>query len=150
MIIIDPDKWYRKKHFDFFKNMEFPYFNICLNLDITKLYNYCKNNDISIFLASTYLILKAANKTEYLRLRIINDKIYVFDIVHPGHVRYLDFARQQGDLLVVGWGSTWGAIEEAVDRDPKKEAAVAHPANPSPMNVTRELRASKNISTKET
>lgn len=24
-----------------------------------------------------------------------------FDIVHPGHVRYLDFARRQGDLLVV-------------------------------------------------
>lgn len=24
-----------------------------------------------------------------------------FDIVHPGHVRYLEFARQQGDILVV-------------------------------------------------
>jgi rfaE bifunctional protein nucleotidyltransferase chain/domain len=25
----------------------------------------------------------------------------VFDIVHPGHIRYLQFARQQGDVLVV-------------------------------------------------
>lgn len=25
----------------------------------------------------------------------------VFDIVHPGHIRYLQFARQQGDILVV-------------------------------------------------
>ena len=24
-----------------------------------------------------------------------------FDIVHPGHIRYLQFARRQGDLLVV-------------------------------------------------
>jgi len=24
-----------------------------------------------------------------------------FDIVHPGHVRYLEFARRQGDLLIV-------------------------------------------------
>lgn len=24
-----------------------------------------------------------------------------FDLVHPGHIRYLEFARQQGDLLVV-------------------------------------------------
>ena len=24
-----------------------------------------------------------------------------FDIVHPGHVRYLEFARRQGDLLLV-------------------------------------------------
>ncbi|MCH7526184.1 MAG: adenylyltransferase/cytidyltransferase family protein, partial [Planctomycetes bacterium] len=24
-----------------------------------------------------------------------------FDIVHPGHIRYLEFARRQGDLLIV-------------------------------------------------
>lgn len=84
MIIIEPDKWYRKKHFDFFKNMEFPYFNICLNMDVTRVYNYCKNNNISIFLATTFMILKAVNKTEYLRLKIKNDKILLFDVVHPG------------------------------------------------------------------
>lgn len=84
MIIIDPENWYRKKHFDFFKNMEFPYFNICLNLDITDLYKYCKNNGISVFLATTFLIMKAVNKTEYLRLRIKNDKVLLFDLVHPG------------------------------------------------------------------
>lgn len=29
----------------------------------------------------------------------------VFDLMHIGHVRYLDLARQQGDLLVVGINS---------------------------------------------
>lgn len=28
-----------------------------------------------------------------------------FDILHPGHVRYLGFAREQGDALVVGLNS---------------------------------------------
>ena len=28
-----------------------------------------------------------------------------FDILHPGHVRYLEFAREQGDALVVGLNS---------------------------------------------
>lgn len=28
-----------------------------------------------------------------------------FDIIHPGHVRYLQFARDQGDALVVGMNS---------------------------------------------
>ncbi len=84
MIIIDPDKWYRKKHYYYFKDMDFPYFNICLNIEITELYNYCKNNNISIFLATTFLITNAVNKTEYLRLRIQNDKIILFDTVHAG------------------------------------------------------------------
>lgn len=92
MIIIDPEKWDRKKHYDYFKNMEFPYFNICLNMEITNLYNYCKNNNISIFLATIFLITKAANKTEYLRMRIQKNKVILFDknkvilfdTVHPG------------------------------------------------------------------
>jgi D-beta-D-heptose 7-phosphate kinase/D-beta-D-heptose 1-phosphate adenosyltransferase len=29
----------------------------------------------------------------------------VFDLVHPGHVRYLQAARQQGDALIVGLNS---------------------------------------------
>jgi rfaE bifunctional protein nucleotidyltransferase chain/domain len=29
----------------------------------------------------------------------------VFDILHPGHVRYLQYARQQGDALIVGVNS---------------------------------------------
>ena len=29
----------------------------------------------------------------------------VFDILHPGHVRYLQAARRQGDLLIVGLNS---------------------------------------------
>ena len=35
-----------------------------------------------------------------------------FDIVHPGHVRYLQFARQQGDVLVVSLTGN-DAIEKA-------------------------------------
>lgn len=36
-----------------------------------------------------------------------------FDIVHPGHVRYLHFARQQGDLLIVSMTS-----DAAIDKGP--------------------------------
>ena len=35
-----------------------------------------------------------------------------FDIVHPGHIRYLEFARQQGDVLIV---SLTGDAESADD-----------------------------------
>ncbi len=46
----------------------------------------------------------AALKLELTRL--VHDKIVftngVFDLLHPGHVQLLQFARGQGDLLVVG------------------------------------------------
>lgn len=36
-----------------------------------------------------------------------------FDIVHPGHIRYLHFARQQGDILIVSMTS-----DAAIDKGP--------------------------------
>jgi D-glycero-beta-D-manno-heptose 1-phosphate adenylyltransferase len=31
----------------------------------------------------------------------------VFDLLHPGHVRYLDAARRLGDALIIGINSDW-------------------------------------------
>ncbi len=38
-----------------------------------------------------------------------------FDIVHPGHIRYLEFARKHGDMLVVSITSD-ATIDKAIDR----------------------------------
>ena len=46
---------------------------------------------------------------EVVRLRAAGRKVCFtngcFDILHPGHVQYLQFARDQGDLLVLGLNS---------------------------------------------
>ena len=54
------DKWRRKDQFYFFKDYDNPFFNICTELDITKLYRYVHDNDISFFKASLYLSLKSS------------------------------------------------------------------------------------------
>jgi rfaE bifunctional protein nucleotidyltransferase chain/domain len=41
----------------------------------------------------------------------------VFDLLHPGHVRYLDAARALGDVLVVGVTSD-AAVEESTGKSP--------------------------------
>jgi rfaE bifunctional protein nucleotidyltransferase chain/domain len=42
----------------------------------------------------------------------------VFDLIHPGHVRYLQVARQFGDVLIVGVNSDRSArsLEKGADR----------------------------------
>lgn len=51
----------------------------------------------------------------------------VFDILHPGHIRYLSDARSLGDLLIVGINSDRSvrALEKAPDRpiNPESERA---------------------------
>jgi D-beta-D-heptose 7-phosphate kinase/D-beta-D-heptose 1-phosphate adenosyltransferase len=65
------------------------------------------------------------------RLRAIGRRIVftngVFDLLHPGHVRYLTEARKQGDVLVVGINSDRSvrALAKAPDRPVNTEAERA-------------------------
>ena len=53
-----------------------------------------KSRDVETFLAERLKLRKAGKKLVFTN--------GCFDILHSGHVAYLQFARQQGDALVVG------------------------------------------------
>jgi D-beta-D-heptose 7-phosphate kinase/D-beta-D-heptose 1-phosphate adenosyltransferase len=71
-------------------------------------------------------VLDAAQLDEYLRdARSAGRRIVftngVFDILHPGHVRYLQAARAHGDLLIVGLNS---------DASVRRNKGPERPVNP--------------------
>jgi 2-oxoglutarate ferredoxin oxidoreductase subunit alpha len=55
----------------------------------------------------------------------------------------------EGDLLILGWGSTYGAIRSAVERLQARGASIAHAhiryLNPFPANTEEVLRAYKRV-----
>ena len=61
----------------------------------------------------------------------------------------IEVGPQEGELLVVGWGSTFGAIREAVDQCNKAGLSVAHAhlrhMNPFPANTGDVLRRYKRV-----
>ena len=78
------DTWKRKEQFNFFKNYENPFFNICANVDVTKLFKFVKKNNYSFFLSSLYASIKAANLIEQFRYRIKNDDVIIYDTINLG------------------------------------------------------------------
>ena len=80
---VDLKAWDRKAQYDFFKNYDNPYFNITADLEVSELYKYCKKNKYSFFLCSLYCSLKACNNIKPFRTRVIDEKICIFDIIHP-------------------------------------------------------------------
>jgi len=80
---VDINKWSRKSHFHFFKDFDNPFYNICSNIEISELLQFCKENKSSFFLASLYLSIKAANEINEFRYRIEGQKVYAYDIIHP-------------------------------------------------------------------
>jgi 2-oxoglutarate/2-oxoacid ferredoxin oxidoreductase subunit alpha len=59
------------------------------------------------------------------------------------------YGPQEGDLLVLGWGSTYGAIRSAVERLQDRGASVAHAQmrylNPMPANTGDVVRAFRRV-----
>ncbi len=81
---LDLQTWNRKHIFDFFKNYENPFFNICANIDVTELLSFGKKNSLSFFQTSLFLSLKTANKIVEFRYRLDGEKVRIHPVISGG------------------------------------------------------------------
>jgi chloramphenicol O-acetyltransferase type A len=78
---IDIGSWNRKAAFEFFKDYKDPFFNIAANLDVTRLYDFCKQQSFPFSIACLYFSIAAANEIREFRLRMIGESVVEFDLV---------------------------------------------------------------------
>ena len=83
MKLIDIENWKRKDHYNFFRQVDYPHFNICGNIDITKFYKYIKENELPFFISILYASTKTANSIKEFKLRIRGDKVIEHETVNP-------------------------------------------------------------------
>ncbi|HEV7473401.1 MAG TPA: chloramphenicol acetyltransferase [Pyrinomonadaceae bacterium] len=82
---LDTTTWARREVFEFFRGFDKPYFNICTQLDITKLLALVRNRpEVSLMLAYHYFALRVANEIEPFRYRLREGKVLVHDVIHGG------------------------------------------------------------------
>ena len=78
---IDIGAWNRRAAFEFFKDYKDPFFNIAANLDVTRLYDFCKQQALPFSIACLYFSVAAANEIREFRLRMIGESVVEFDLV---------------------------------------------------------------------
>ncbi|MGQ0815448.1 MAG: CatA-like O-acetyltransferase [Gemmatimonadota bacterium] len=84
---LDLAQWPRRSLFEFYRDYDDPFFNICAQVRVSELYRRSRAPDgPSFFLASLYLSLSAANREEHFRLRLRRDGVWRHDRVHAGSV----------------------------------------------------------------
>lgn len=82
---LDLDNWYRRDIFDFFRDFDKPYFNVCTRLDITNLLDHlCRGPKVSVSLSYHYFALRVANELEPFRYRLRNGQVLVHEVIHGG------------------------------------------------------------------
>lgn len=79
---LDLEKWPRRATYEFFKNYEDPFFNFTANVDVTRLYRFCKENGLAYSLAGLFYSQQTVNAIPEFRIRLINGKLVQFDEIH--------------------------------------------------------------------
>jgi chloramphenicol O-acetyltransferase type A len=83
---------HRQKHFEFFKNMNHPHFNICANLEITHFLKVLSENKLPFTYSVVYAIAKTAKAIKEFRWRIIDGELYECEEVTPSFTTYTEVA----------------------------------------------------------
>ncbi len=82
---LDLGNWPRRDLFEFFRNFDKPYFNICSRLDITSLLAALRlRSNPCVSLAYHYFALRVANEIEPFRYRLREGKVIVHDVINGG------------------------------------------------------------------
>jgi chloramphenicol O-acetyltransferase type A len=76
---LDIAQWSRRATYEFYRNFEQPFFNICAMVDVTRLRNYCKTQGFSFAIAALYCGARVGNELEAFRYRLRDEGV----LVHP-------------------------------------------------------------------
>lgn len=80
---LDVANWARREVFEFFRNFDKPYFNICARVDVTRLLEVLRlRPDTGMSLAYHYFALRIANDIEPFRYRLRDGQVLVHDVIH--------------------------------------------------------------------
>ena len=81
--VIDHASWPRRKMYEFFSAADQPFYNVAFRLDVTRAYNFAKENSLSFYMVMTYLVTKAINSVEAFRYAKLDGEIVLFDSLMP-------------------------------------------------------------------
>ena len=79
---INLETWNRKEHFNFFNQMEEPFFGVTTSIDCTNGYEKAKQMGVSFFTYYLHKTLVAVNQIENFRYRIHENEIYSYDKIN--------------------------------------------------------------------
>ncbi|MCC8155133.1 MAG: chloramphenicol acetyltransferase [Tannerellaceae bacterium] len=83
MKYIDIENWKRKEHFKFFYRADYPQYNICMDLDITRFLAFTKEHTFPFYYSMIYAVTKVLNEIEDFKYRIREGKVVLHDKINP-------------------------------------------------------------------
>ena len=119
---LDVEAWERKATFEFFRDYKDPFFNMAANVDVSRLYSFCKGRGWPFSIAALYCSIATANEIREFRLRMIDEKAVEFDRVEASQTILND--DHTFSFCYFPWRDTLDAFVEEGHRSREKYAAL--------------------------
>ena len=82
---IDIATWKRRDHYLHFRDFSDPFFNICTDVDVSRLVQRVReSSDISFTAGVLWASLRAVNEMEEFRYRLDSEGVVIHDVIHAG------------------------------------------------------------------
>ncbi len=128
MKYIDFEHWKRKEHFAFFYKMDYPQYNLCMNLDITRFLAFIKKEKLSFYYSMIHAVSLVANESENFRYRIRDGKVVLHDTTHPSFTEMdPDNADDLFKMLTVDYTDSMHAFVQRAEDENKSQTVYFNP-----------------------
>lgn len=119
MKMIDMAQWDRKEHFAYFRQMDYPQFNVCAPADISGFIQHIRDRSLPFYYAMIYAVTVSANRVRNLRYRIRGGSVAEHDRLHPSFTA-LD---KDTGLFKYVTAEMYGDMDEFIQNAREKERA---------------------------
>lgn len=75
--------WRRKEHFEFFKRIDLPFYNVNVPVNVTGLKETSRLLEVSFNTLLIFVTMKAVNKIDNLKYRLHGESVVLHEILHP-------------------------------------------------------------------
>ena len=89
-IRIDLENYNRRRHFEYFSALQYPYVGVTNNVDVSELVRFCEDRNYSFYLTILHAIALAADGVRELRQRIHNGGIIEYSECPTSHIELLE------------------------------------------------------------
>lgn len=80
---IDLSTWARRPHYEFFRAFDRPFFDVAARVDVSPVVELTRRSELRLFATILHSVCVAANATDALRLRLVEDGVVRVDQVTP-------------------------------------------------------------------
>ena len=102
---IELEQWPRKEIYQFFSELENPFYMVTFRVDVTALYHYVKKQELSFYYALVYLCMQALNQVQAFLYTVEQEELFLLDHRIPSFTD-LKPGSEQFHIVTLPWQGT--------------------------------------------